>query len=56
MSRKPNVEDGLNGFIKAGYGSYDQIDFEGAVRTALGDSATLRVALLSNERDAEFDV
>ncbi len=55
VSRKPSVEDGLNGFVKAGYGRYDQIDVEAAVGMALGDTAAVRVALVSNKRDGVFN-
>ncbi|NKB35725.1 MAG: TonB-dependent receptor [Gammaproteobacteria bacterium] len=55
VSRKPVIDDGMNGYIKAGYGSFDQIDVEGAFGMALGDTAAMRVSLVSNKRDGVFD-
>jgi iron complex outermembrane recepter protein len=55
VSRKPVIEDGMNGYVKAGYGRYDQIDVEGAFGMSLGDTAAMRVSLVSNKRDGVFN-
>jgi len=54
ISRKPSVEDGVNGYLRAGFGSYDQLDVEGAVGFPLGEKAALRFAAVSNTRDGPF--
>ena len=55
VSRKPSIEDGLNGYVRAGYGRYDQVDAEGAIGIALGDKAAVRLSIISNQRDGVFD-
>ena len=55
VSVKPSVEDGTNGYLRAGYGRYDQFDVEGAFGMALGDTAAMRVSLVSNKRDGVFN-
>lgn len=55
ISRKPEVGGEVNGYIKGGIGSYDQIDLEGAVGFPLGDKAAARISVVSNERDGVFN-
>ena len=55
ISRKPNVDEGMNGYIEAGYGRFDQFDLEGGVGFAMGDKAAARIAVSSNIRDGSFD-
>jgi iron complex outermembrane recepter protein len=55
VSRKPSQDDGLNGYIEAGYGSYDQVDVEAGVGFPIGDNAAARVAMVSNTRDGVFN-
>ncbi len=55
ISRKPNVDEGTNGYIEAGYGRYDQFDVEAGGGIALGDNAAARIAFSSNIRDGAFN-
>lgn len=55
ISRKPNPEDGTNGYIRGGFGSYSQFDIEAAVGFRLSDTAAVRIAGISNTRDGVFD-
>lgn len=55
ISRKPSVEEGTNGYIKAGWGRYDQIDLEAGIGFALGENAAARVSAVSNTRDGVLD-
>jgi len=55
ISRKPNVEDGVNGYVEGRAGSFNQFDVEGAVGFPLGDTAAVRLAAVSNNRDGAFD-
>lgn len=55
ISRKPSVEEGVNGYLRGGFGSHDQLDVEGAVGFPLGDKAALRFAAVSNTRDGPFN-
>lgn len=55
ISRKPSAEDGLNGYLRGGYGRHDQFDIEGAMGVPLGDNAAARVAFVSNIRDGVYD-
>jgi len=55
ISRKPNVEEGTNGYLQAGFGSFGQFDIEGAVGFALSDTAAVRFAAVSRTRDGVFD-
>ena len=54
ISRKPNVDDGLNGYLEAGYGRYDQFDIEAGGGVALGENAAARIAFSSNIRDGAW--
>ncbi|MEZ5500229.1 MAG: TonB-dependent receptor [Steroidobacteraceae bacterium] len=54
ISHKPNVADGLNGYLQAGFGRYSQVDLEGAVGFPLGERAAVRLAAVSNTRDGVF--
>jgi iron complex outermembrane recepter protein len=51
VSRKPSTTEGTNGYLKGGYGRYDQVDLEGAVGIAINDNVAMRAALVSNKRD-----
>ncbi len=55
ISRKPNVDDGLNGYLEAGYGRYDQFDIEAGGGVALGENAAARIAFSSNIRDGVWN-
>lgn len=55
ISTKPRPEDGTNGYLRGGVGSYSQIDIEGAIGFALGENAALRISGVSNTRDGVFD-
>ena len=55
ISRKPSVEEGVNGYVRGGLGSHTQLDLEGAVGFPLGDKAALRFAAVSNTRDGPFN-
>ena len=55
ISRKPEVDEGLNGYIEAGYGRYDQFDIEAGGGMALGENAAARIAFSSNMNDGGFD-
>ena len=55
ISRKPNVDEGLNGYLEVGYGRYDQFDIEAGGGVALGENAAARVAFSSNMRDGVWN-
>ena len=55
ISRKPNVDEGLNGYLEAGYGRYDQFDIEAGGGVALGENAAARIAFSSNIRDGVWN-
>ena len=55
ISHKPSVEEGTNGYLQAGFGSFGQFDIEGAVGFALGETAAVRLAAVSRTRDGVFD-
>ncbi len=55
ISNKPRPEDGTNGYLRGNVGRYGQFDVEGAIGFALGDSAAIRIAGVSNTRDGVFD-
>ena len=55
VSRKPDPEDGLNGYIKAGYGRYEQFDIETGGGVALGEHAAARISFSSNIRDGAWN-
>ncbi len=55
ISRKPSVEEGVNGYLQGGFGSYSQFDLEGAIGLPLGDDVAVRLAAVSNTRDGVFD-
>ena len=55
ISRKPGVGEGMNGYLRGGYGRHDQFDMEGAIGLPLGDNAAARIAFVSNIRDGTYD-
>ena len=55
ISRKPDVEEGVNGYIDGSIGSFSQFDIEGGVGFPLGETAAVRLAGVSNTRDGVFD-
>jgi iron complex outermembrane receptor protein len=55
ITRRPEIDKGLNGYVSATYGRFDQIDVEAAVGFPLGQNAAARISLLSNDRDGAFD-
>lgn len=55
ITRRPDVREGLNGYLRATYGRFDQVDLEGAVGFPFGRDAAVRVSLLHNDRDGAFN-
>lgn len=55
ISRKPQVGEEVNGYIRGVYGSFDKTDMEVAVGFPMGDTLAGRVSLQSNNRDDVFD-
>jgi iron complex outermembrane receptor protein len=54
ISRKPQPDDGLDGYAQATYGSYKQRDMEGAVGFDMGASVAARVSFQTINRDGLF--
>lgn len=52
-SKKPTQE--FDAYVKAGYGSFDQIDIEGAVGGPLSDTMSARLSLQYQDRDDWLD-
>ncbi len=42
ISNTPEVDESMNGYLKAGYGSYDKKEFEGGITVPLSDIAAAR--------------
>ena len=55
ITQQPDVGGGVNGFIKGGYGNYNQTDLDGAIGVPLGETAALRAAFQVNQRDGLFE-
>lgn len=53
ISTKPTEE--FEGYLRAGIGNYDSLQFEGAVSGSLTDSITARIAAVSNRADGFHD-
>lgn len=51
ISKQPDVDDGTNGYIHAGIGTYGKTTLEGAVGTAVSDNSAVRVSLKSITSD-----
>ncbi len=49
ISRKP--KDHLEGYVRAGYGNYDRMTFEGALGGPLAEGVRARVAVQAEDRD-----
>ena len=54
ITRRPDPEDGNNGYINVNLGNFGKIDGEGAVGFALGDHFAMRLAAQSQNRDGVF--
>lgn len=46
-SKKPVVGEGVNGYLSAGYSSFNQVNIEGSGSFPLGDKATARISATS---------
>jgi iron complex outermembrane receptor protein len=55
ITRKPVIGEGVGGQVRVRAGNEGRLDFEGALNIPLGDTAALRVALNSVNRDAIWD-
>ncbi|RIK94986.1 MAG: hypothetical protein DCC73_00960 [Proteobacteria bacterium] len=53
ITQKPSTEE-INGYGRFTYGSYDQIEVEGAVNLPMGDKAAFRVAGLTQNADGYY--
>ena len=49
ISKQPSTDDGTNGYVSASHGRWDQINFEGALGTALSDKAAIRVSTMVDQ-------
>src|SRR5688572_24992928 len=54
ITRRPNPEDGTNGYINANLGNFGRLDGEGAVGFALGETFAIRAAAQIQNRDGVF--
>jgi iron complex outermembrane receptor protein len=54
ITRRPDPEDGTNGYINLNAGNFGRLDGEGAVGFALGDSFAVRLAAQIQNRDGVF--
>lgn len=54
ISRKPNVDDDINGYSRLSYGNQASQDFEAAMGLSLSDSLAVRVAIQTVNRDGVF--
>ncbi len=55
VTRRPVIGEDVNGYLTATYGRYDQMDFEAAVGTPIGERVAIRAAGSWNQRDGLFD-
>jgi len=51
ISRTPDPEDGVNGYLQGTFGRYQQQDFEGALGVALSDQVAARLSVSSKSGD-----
>jgi iron complex outermembrane receptor protein len=54
ITRRPDPEDGNDGYVNVNLGNFGKIDAEGAMGFALGDQFALRLAAQSQNRDGVF--
>jgi iron complex outermembrane receptor protein len=54
ISRRPNPEEGTNGYISANVGNFGKLDGEGAIGFALGDKFAVRAAVQIQNREGVF--
>lgn len=54
ITRRPDPEDGTNGYINANLGNFGRLDGEGAVGFALGENFAIRAAAQIQNRDGVF--
>lgn len=54
ITRRPDPEDGNNGYINVNLGNFGKVDGEGAVGFALGEHFAMRLAAQSQNRDGVF--
>jgi len=54
ITRRPNVEDGTNGYFNLNVGNFGKLDGEGAIGMALGEHFALRAAVQAQNRDGVF--
>ena len=54
ITRRPDPEDGTNGYINANLGNFGRLDGEGAVGFALGGNFAIRAAAQIQNRDGVF--
>ena len=55
ISRKPDVDDGTNGFVEVTVGEFGQFDVQAAGGVALGETAAARVSVFRQTKDGVFD-
>jgi iron complex outermembrane receptor protein len=54
ITRRPNPEEGTNGYAQVNIGNFDKIDGEGAVGFALGETFAVRAAAQIQNREGVF--
>ena len=54
ITRRPNPEDGTNGYAQVNVGNFDKLDGEGAIGFALGEHFAMRAAVQIQNRDGVF--
>ncbi len=54
ITRRPDPEDGTNGYVNANLGNFGRLDGEGAVGFALGENFAVRAAAQIQNRDGVF--
>jgi len=54
ITRRPDPEDGTNGYINLNAGNFGKLDGEGAVGFALGENFAMRAAVQVQNRDGVF--
>jgi len=54
ITRRPDPEDGTNGYINLNAGNFGKLDGEGAIGFALGEQFALRAAVQLQNRDGVF--
>jgi iron complex outermembrane receptor protein len=54
ITRRPDPDDGTNGYVNLNAGNYGKIDGEGAIGFAFGDTFAMRIAAQIQNRDGVF--